>query len=373
MGLLSKKGTNVESGDGREKSYQWPTFEELNKRKAEFTKRLKEPSQNTAQFEDFIKYRTLGTGSFGRVMLVRHNKTNEFYALKILEKSKIVRTKQIEHTINEKNILNACKHPFIVDLAFSFKDNVYLYMVLEFIDGGEMFSHLRKMGKFSENLSRFYAGQMILVFEYLQHTIHTTDNEEDLEYPIIIHRDIKPENILIDSKGYLKLTDFGFAKEVKNRTWTLCGTPEYLAPEIILNKGYNQSVDWWALGVLIYEMSAGQPPFVADQPIQIYEKIVAGKIKWPNDFSSDLKDLLRNLLQIDPTKRFGTLKNGVTDVKAHKWFSQFEWKKVYDKKIVPEFKPKSKGKGDASNFDAYTEELLKVAEFDRYLNEFLDF
>ncbi|CAG2227949.1 PKA [Mytilus edulis] len=356
----------------------------LTKAKEDFTQKWDHPQMNTACLDDFDRIKTLGTGSFGRVMLVQHKANKNYYAMKILDKQKVVKLKQVEHTLNEKRILQAISFPFLVSLEYHFKDNSNLYMVLEFVTGGEMFSHLRRIGRFSEPHSRFYAAQIVLAFEYLHYLdliyrdlkpenllidshgylkcgfaelvlsfgarmtslsfvthVHPVEHHsrfyaaqivlvlEYLHHLDIMYRDLKPENLLVDTMGYLKVTDFGFAKRVKGRTWTLCGTPEYLAPEIILSKGYNKAVDWWALGVLVYEMAAGYPPFFADQPIQIYEKIVSGK-------STD-------------------------------------WIAIYQRKVDAPFIPKCKGPGDASNFDDYEEEPLRISSTEKCAKEFADF
>ncbi|CAF1034956.1 unnamed protein product [Brachionus calyciflorus] len=306
------------------------------------------------KLDDFELDRTIGTGSFGRVIIVylKKDKTQR-YAMKMLKKENIVKMKQVEHTLNEKKILSSIDFPFIVKLAYSFKDTTNLYMVLEYVSGGEMFTHLRKTGRYSEENACFYAAQIVLTFEYLH-------------YLNIIYRDLKPENVLYDPNGYIKITDFGFAKIIKDRTWTLCGTPEYLAPEIILSRGYNKAVDWWALGVIIYEMAAGYPPFFAEQPIQIYEKIVSGHLRFPSHFSVDLKDLLKNLLQVDLTKRIGNLKNGVNDVKQHKWFHNIDWMAIYERKIKAPFLPKEE-------YEHYDEEPLYISTTEKFVKEFAEF
>ncbi|XP_018362475.1 PREDICTED: cAMP-dependent protein kinase catalytic subunit beta-like [Trachymyrmex cornetzi] len=320
--------------------------------------RIKMDDQGKA--DDFERYRTVGTGAFGRVMLVKHRSTNTYYAMKVLDKANLVKTKQVDHTLNEKRILQSINFPFLVFMEFCFKDNSYVYMVMPFAQGGEMFTHLRRMGKFDESLAKFYAAQVALALEYLHHCS-------------LIYRDLKPENILIQNSGYIRMTDFGFCKMVDGRTWTLCGTPEYLAPEVILSKGYGKAVDWWSFGVLIYEMNAGYPPFYAHDPMKIYEKIIAGKYKFAHHFGEELRDILKNILQVDLTRRCGNLKDGSMDIKRHRWFKSINWIEIYHQKVQPSFIPHCSNSGDTTNFDLYDEVPLEVSSFDQYSKEFANF
>jgi protein kinase A len=169
----------------------------------------------------------------------------------------------------------------------------------------------------------------------------------------IIYRDLKPENILIDKTGYLKLTDFGFAKICEGRTYTLCGTPEYLAPEILLNKGHGKPVDWWTFGVLVYEMTAGIDPFNDEDPMLIYQKILKGKLKFPQLFNSNAKSLVKHLLEADLSKRYGNLKGGVSDIKNHRFFKGLDWDNLVNLKITPPYIPKVSSSSDTSNFQDY--------------------
>lgn len=337
----------------------WDTF--LPKTKESFNENWNKPFTHKETLTDFHQVTLLGSGSFGHVILIKHKENENFYAMKAIEKYKIIKFKQLEHTKNEKIILQSINFPLAVYLMFFFKDNNYIYMVMPFIPGGELFGHLRKFGNFDEVQAKFYVSQVILALEYLH-------------YLDLIYRDLKPENILIDHTGYLKVTDFGFCKRLmRNRTYTLCGTPEYLAPEVILSKGYGKSVDWWGVGVLMYELVAGNPPFYASNPMKIYEKIVAIKYKMPSTFSAELKDLVKNILQVDLTRRYGNLKNGVNDIKDHKWFRATNWMAVLNRKVAAPYQPKYKSPGDTNNFEQANFEPLRVGKENKYPKEFADF
>ncbi|KAJ0285831.1 cAMP-dependent protein kinase catalytic subunit [Colletotrichum noveboracense] len=314
--------------------------------------------------QDFDILRTLGTGSFGRVHLVQSKHNQRFYAVKVLKKAQVVKMKQVEHTNDERRMLGEVKHPFLITLWGTFQDSKNLYMVMDFVEGGELFSLLRKSGRFPNPVAKFYAAEVTLALEYL----HSRN---------IIYRDLKPENLLLDRHGHLKITDFGFAKRVPDKTWTLCGTPDYLAPEVVSNKGYNKSVDWWSLGILIYEMLCGYTPFWdSGSPMKIYENILKGKVKYPAYINPDAQDLLEKLITADLTKRLGNLYGGPGDVKNHPWFTEVTWDRLARKDIDAPYTPPVKaGAGDASQFDRYPEDPERYGTngHDEYGHLFTDF
>ncbi|TLD33248.1 hypothetical protein PspLS_00465 [Pyricularia sp. CBS 133598] len=300
---------------------------------------------------DFEILRTLGTGSFGRVHLVQSRHNQRFYAVKVLKKAQVVKMKQVEHTNDERKMLGEVKNPFLITLWGTFQDCRNLYMVMDFVEGGELFSLLRKSGRFPNPVAKFYAAEVTLALEYL----HAKN---------IIYRDLKPENLLLDRHGHLKITDFGFAKRVPDKTWTLCGTPDYLAPEVVSNKGYNKSVDWWSLGILIYEMLCGYTPFWdSGSPMKIYENILKGKVRYPAYINPDAQDLLQRLITADLTKRLGNLYGGSQDVRNHPWFAEVTWDRLARKDIDAPYTPPVKaGAGDASQFDRYPEETERYGQ-----------
>ena len=305
-------------------------------------------SANKVHMSDYIFLETIGVGSYGRVRLCRNKKTNKVFAVKMLKKSEIIRMKQVDHVFSEYTILASIFHPFIVELkGVNFTDPSYLYFILEYIPGREMFTLLRDKNSFPANQAKFYAAHIVTIFDYL----HSKN---------IIYRDLKPENILIQPSGFLKLTDFGFAKYITGQTYTLCGTPEYLAPEIIANKGHGKPVDWWTLGVLLYEMMVGIDPFNDPDPMMVYQKIIKGKIKFPKNIDKDGKSLIKHLLVGDVSKRYGCLKRGVKDIIQHKFFENFDWNGLLFRTMRPPYVPKVKNNEDTANYNEYPDSNSEV-------------
>eukprot|EP00468_Gymnochlora_sp_CCMP2014_P003604 CAMPEP_0167753154 /NCGR_PEP_ID=MMETSP0110_2-20121227/7548_1 /TAXON_ID=629695 /ORGANISM="Gymnochlora sp., Strain CCMP2014" /LENGTH=761 /DNA_ID=CAMNT_0007638873 /DNA_START=3 /DNA_END=2288 /DNA_ORIENTATION=+ len=292
--------------------------------------------------KDFKIIGTLGRGSFGHVQLVEDD-AGHTYALKAVSKKQIIDSGQRSHIISEKRVMEALDHPFCIKLFGYYHDPKCIYLLLEVALGGELFSILRSRMFFNNSTSRFYAGCVVLAFEYM--------HERD-----IIYRDLKPENLLLDSRGFLKVTDFGFAKVVPDRTHTLCGTPDYLAPEIVQGSGHGKAVDWWTLGVLIYEMITSSPPFYDDDQMVTYQKIVSGAYSFPSHFRSDAKSIVKKLLHPKPHKRLGAVKGGARVIKVHDWFHGFDFDALVNMKMKPPIVPKIKHERDLTNFDDYGDE-----------------
>ncbi|KAF7311607.1 hypothetical protein MKEN_01063700 [Mycena kentingensis (nom. inval.)] len=291
---------------------------------------------------DFEVRGTLGTGTFARVLLVRHRatvtpSTQNYFAMKVLRKADIVRLRQVEHVNAERYILSRVQHPFVVDLFATFQDSLNVYMLMSYVPGGELFTHLRRAQRFTPDVTRFYLATIVLALKYL-HSFN------------IIYRDLKPENLLLDSRGYLRLTDFGFAKIVDDRTWTLCGTPEYLAPEIIQSDGHGKAADWWACGVLCYEMLVGYPPFFDESPYGIYEKILNGQIHWPKSMDPLSRSLIKAFLNPDRTKRLGNMNGGPQDILDHPWFRGVDWDALERREINAPIVPHTSSIDDTRHF-----------------------
>ncbi|KAB8074348.1 kinase-like domain-containing protein [Aspergillus leporis] len=310
-------------------------------------------STSTLTVNDFALLKTLGTGTFARVWLVRLKdeirQRDKVYALKILRKADVIKLKQVEHVRNERKTLSAVAgHPFITTLIASFSDDQSLYMVLDYCPGGEIFSYLRRARRFNENTAKFYAAEITLTIEFL----HDVGG--------IVYRDLKPENILLDADGHIRLVDFGFAKQVGDReTYTLCGTPEYLAPEVIHNSGHGLAVDWWALGILIYEFLVGQPPFWDQNPMRIYEQIVEGRIRFPQNMSGAAQNIISLLCKTNPSERLGYISGGSARVKSHPFFEDIQWDDLFYRRIKGPIIPRVDHPADTGNFEDYPDPDVK--------------
>jgi len=297
------------------------------------------------EFKDLEQIRVLGAGTYGQVLLVTHRVTGKTFALKCMKKSRIVSLNQQEHVKNEKRILEMINHPFVVNMVQSFVGDNYVYALLEAVLGGELFALMRKVGRIKLKPSLFYIAQVILVFEYL-HSLN------------IIYRDLKPENLLLSANGYLKVTDFGLAKCMgeETKTYTLCGTPAYAAPEVYNLTGHGKAADWWTLGVFTHELLSGMTPFDGEA-----EEIFASmgqyaraypNIRLPKGLSGDAGHFVLRLLNPHPNKRLGCLPRGggARDCKNHALFKGFNWNGLMKGKLESPYKPKIESMYDTHNF-----------------------
>ena len=294
------------------------------------------------RLDSFKIIKVIGKGSFGKVFLVREHVSGEMFALKVLRKDNIIKRNQVEHTKTERNVLGYVKHPFIVGLNMAFQTADKLYFVLDYCAGGELFFHLGKLGKFPEPRACFYSAEITLAIEH----VHKLD---------IIYRDLKPENVLLDARGHVRLTDFGLSKEgISNSSSganSFCGTPEYLAPEILNRQGHGRAVDWWSLGALLYEMLTGLPPFYCRDRERLFEKIRRADLNYPRYLSACSQHLLKGLLTRDPKMRLGSGEKDAEDIKGHIFFKSIDWVKLKSGSMEPPWNPQIAGSLDTSQFD----------------------
>jgi len=299
---------------------------------------LDEDSSKICELHELKTIGLLGRGAFGKVTLVVDPHTKKSYALKAIKKKQIEEIGQATHIVNEKRVMMMMNCRFLVNLRRTYKDAWRVYFLVDVCLGGELFTILRKKRSFNEDQTRFYISCVVEAFDYM-HRMN------------IIYRDLKPENLVMDKTGYIKVTDFGFAKVVPKKTYTLCGTPDYLAPEIVTGQGHGKSVDWWCLGVLTYELLSSFPPFFDDEPMGTYRKIIQGKFKFPKYFSSDARDMIARLLRTRPTKRLAVMKGGADNIRNHVWYSGFDWSALRTGEFPAPWKPEVKSVDDISNFD----------------------
>ncbi|KAI9790497.1 MAG: serine/threonine protein kinase psk1 [Candelina submexicana] len=282
---------------------------------------------------DFEPLSCLGKGTFGTVLLVKQSVTGRLYAQKQFRKATLtVHKRLVEQTKTERAILESVnRHPFVVKLYYAFQDHEKLYLILEYAQGGELFTHLATERMFSEEVACFYMAEMVLALEHLHHTVG------------VVYRDLKPENCLLDSEGHLLLTDFGLSKvavDQDHRCNSILGTIEYMAPEVILGSSYGMAVDWWSLGALGYDLLTGSPPFQANNHAKIQEKILKQKLSLPYYIGPDAKDLLTRLLRKEPHKRLGAnMPRDMDAIKKHRFFRKINWKLLERRELEPPIKP----------------------------------
>ncbi|KAM6454780.1 serine/threonine-protein kinase N2 isoform 2-T2 [Liasis olivaceus] len=293
--------------------------------------------------QDFRCCAVLGRGHFGKVLLAEYKNTNEMFAIKALKKGDIVARDEVDSLMCEKRIfetVNSVRHPFLVNLFACFQTKDHVCFVMEYAAGGDLMMHIHT-DVFSEPRAIFYAACVVLGLQYLhEHRI--------------VYRDLKLDNLLLDTEGFVKIADFGLCKEgmgFGDRTSTFCGTPEFLAPEVLTETSYTRAVDWWGLGVLIYEMLVGESPFPGDDEEEVFDSIVNDEVRYPRFLSTEAISIMRRLLRRNPERRLGAGEKDAEDVKKHHFFRLIDWNALLAKKVKPPFVPVIRGREDVSNFD----------------------
>ena len=332
--------TQADEGEGAEVAW-------LGKRAPGVTGLGRSESMRKLGLTDFELLRVVGQGAFGKVFQVRRKDTGAVYAMKVLKKARILQKDHMSYLQAERTILTSVVHPFIVTLRHSFQCPTKLYMVMDFVNGGHLFFQLYNQGIFTEEQARLYTAEIVQAVAHL-HSLG------------FVHRDLKPENVLLDAQGHVKITDFGLSKgdmTDEPSTNSLCGTIEYMAPEIIKGKGHGKGVDWWSVGILLYEMLNGLPPFRSNNKAKLQKQIAQERVKLPTHLTSDACSLLKGLLHKDPTKRLGYGEKGSEDVMKHPFFKPINWRKLEKLEVPPLFIPDVNGHLCVQNFDSHYTEM----------------
>lgn len=315
------------------------------------TRHSRHSGRRTVTLDNFEFLKVLGKGTFGKVILCREKNTSQLYAIKILRKDVIIAKDEVVHTLTESRVLQRTSHPFLTSLKYAFRTPDRLCFVLEYVNGGELFFHLNRERRFSEDRTRFYGAEIVSALAYL----HSKG---------IIYRDIKLENLLLDKDGHIKIADFGLCKENMDdeaTTKTFCGTPEYLAPEVLEDTDYGRAVDWWGVGVVMYEMIVGRLPFYSRDHDQLFTLILSEQVQYPPWMGHVTQSLLSGLLQKDPVTRLGGGPRDALDIKEHAFFSSINWTDLDAKRIEPPFKPQVTSETDTRYFDTeFTGESVEL-------------
>ncbi|KAK2148686.1 hypothetical protein LSH36_487g03030 [Paralvinella palmiformis] len=322
------------------------------------------PMAKHFSMSDFSLLKVLGKGSFGKVMLAELKGTGQYYAIKALKKDVVLEDDDIECTMTEKRVLElGSEHAFLTHLHCAFQTQSHLFFVMEYLNGGDLMFHIQQSGKFSPDRAKFYSSEIICGLQFL----HRKG---------IIYRDLKLDNVLLDKDGHVKIADFGMCKDRivgDNKASTFCGTPDYIAPEILQGNKYNMSVDWWSFGVLLYEMLIGQSPFHGDDEDDLFHSICSDKPHYPQWISRDAKNCLLGLFERDPEKRLGMPSSPYGPIRNHSLYKSINWDILENRKADPPFKPKIKSASDVSYFDTdFTMEKAKLTKIDKDLLSTID-